>query len=247
MAFMTSPPPIDPLIADRLARLQQRNAPRTAQNTTSVAAAGARSRTTPAKSRRRHAAGKSRVAALLLSCTTTGGLTALLSYVNHADASASQASATVNTVNAIGSGVSTTAATVNSQVPATAATTTGSSAGNTAAGVATSGSTAAAVGSASAGGTFTGDVAPNRYGNVQVQISVVNGTITESTAVQAPTNDRRSVSINNRAVPSLNTETTQAQSAKIQAISGATYTSNGYEQSLQSAIDQAVTAGALAR
>ena len=42
------------------------------------------------------------------------------------------------------------------------------------------------------------------------------------------------------------TETTQAQSATIQAISGATYTSNGYEQSLQSAIDQAVTAGALA-
>ncbi len=54
-----------------------------------------------------------------------------------------------------------------------------------------------------------------------------------------PWNDRRDQEINSYAVPVLNGEVVQAQSAGIDMVSGATYTSDGYIQSLQSAIDQA--------
>jgi uncharacterized protein with FMN-binding domain len=57
-----------------------------------------------------------------------------------------------------------------------------------------------------------------------------------------PDGDRKSVSINNRALPRLIKETATAQSAEVDTVSGATYTSGSYRQSLQSAIDQARSA-----
>jgi uncharacterized protein with FMN-binding domain len=89
------------------------------------------------------------------------------------------------------------------------------------------------------GGTFTGDAADTRYGPVQVQITVAGGKITDAQAVQYPQESGRDVRINSTAVPELNQETLQAQSAQIDTVSGATYTSEGYQQSLQSAIDAA--------
>ncbi|MEV7043450.1 FMN-binding protein [Amycolatopsis sp. NPDC051061] len=91
----------------------------------------------------------------------------------------------------------------------------------------------------SAAGTFTGDAADTRYGPVQVQITVAGGTITDAEAIEYPQESGRDVRINSEAVPELNQETLQAQSAQIDTVSGATYTSEGYQQSLQSAIDQA--------
>ncbi len=83
-------------------------------------------------------------------------------------------------------------------------------------------------------GTFTGPSVNVNYGNVQVKITVVNGRITDAVAVKAPTgkNDRYT----NMAVPVLKQQTLKAQSANIQGVSGASYTSYGWFTSLQGAI-----------
>ena len=93
--------------------------------------------------------------------------------------------------------------------------------------------------SAGGDGTFTGDPADTRYGPVQVRITVSGGRITAADAIDYPQESGRDVRINSEAVPALNQEVLQAQSAQIDTVSGATYTSEGYQQSLQSAIDQA--------
>ena len=100
-------------------------------------------------------------------------------------------------------------------------------------------STTAPSTSSSASGTYTGDAVSTRWGTVQVRITVVNGKITRSEAVQYPQGNGRDQEINAYAVPQLNQEVVQAQGAGIDAVSGATVTSDGYIQSLQSAIDQA--------
>jgi len=87
--------------------------------------------------------------------------------------------------------------------------------------------------------TYTGDVAATRWGPVQVQITVQAGKIVSSTAVQYPQSNGRDVQINGYALPILAQEAVQQQSAGIDMVSGATVTSDGYLQSLQSAIDQA--------
>ena len=86
-------------------------------------------------------------------------------------------------------------------------------------------------------GTFTGPSIFVQYGNVQVQITVVNGRITDARAVVAPSgkNDRYT----NMAVPVLKKQTLAAQSANIQGASGASYTSYGWYTSLQGALAKA--------
>ncbi|MDX6197272.1 MAG: hypothetical protein QOJ79_423 [Actinomycetota bacterium] len=87
--------------------------------------------------------------------------------------------------------------------------------------------------------TINGAAADTRYGPVQVQIKLSGNRIVSSDAIVYPTNERRDREINDYAVPQLNDETVQAQSANIDTVSGATYTSDGYRESLQSAIDAA--------
>jgi uncharacterized protein with FMN-binding domain len=94
-------------------------------------------------------------------------------------------------------------------------------------------------GTAAAATTYAGDAVMTRYGNVQVQITVEDGKITAADVLQVPWNDRHDQMINSAAVPVYNEETVTAQSAQIDVVSGATYTWDGYTQSLQSAIDQA--------
>ena len=91
----------------------------------------------------------------------------------------------------------------------------------------------------SAAKTYAGDAVMTRYGNVQVQITVKDGKITAAEVLQVPWNDRHDQMINSAAVPVYNQEAVSAQSAQIDVVSGATYTWDGYTQSLQSAIDQA--------
>ncbi len=93
--------------------------------------------------------------------------------------------------------------------------------------------------SSSAAKTYTGDAIQTRYGPVQVEITVKGGKITKSAVTQVPWSDHRDQEINGYAVPILNDEAVQAQDAGIDMVSGATFTSDGYIQSLQSAIDRA--------
>jgi uncharacterized protein with FMN-binding domain len=88
-------------------------------------------------------------------------------------------------------------------------------------------------------GTFTGARVTVKYGDVQVQITVTSGRLTDVTPLQLPSADAHSVQINQRAAPVLRQEALTAQSAVIQAVSGATYTSKGYLTSLQAALDAA--------
>ena len=87
--------------------------------------------------------------------------------------------------------------------------------------------------------TYDGDEVMTRWGLVQVQITVADGKITKSEVLQVPWDNHEDQQINSYAVPILNDEAVAAQSADIDMVSGATVTSNGYVQSLQSAIDQA--------
>jgi uncharacterized protein with FMN-binding domain len=86
-------------------------------------------------------------------------------------------------------------------------------------------------------GSFTGSVANTRYGPVQVKITVENGKIVDAQAVQAPSgsNDRYT----QKAVPVLRQQTIAIQSANVQGVSGASFTSYGWYQSLASAISKA--------
>ena len=87
-------------------------------------------------------------------------------------------------------------------------------------------------------GTFSGPAENTQYGEVQVSITVSNGKITNANGTLPQGGD----SIAQNAIGQLNPEVLTAQSASIQAVSGATYTSNGYIQSVQQAVDQASAA-----
>ena len=88
-------------------------------------------------------------------------------------------------------------------------------------------------------GQLTGSPVQIPFGTVQVQVTMQNGTITDVQALQLPNDRGHSAEISAYAGPQLRSEALRAQSAQIDTISGATYTSYGYQQSLQSALDQA--------
>jgi uncharacterized protein with FMN-binding domain len=112
----------------------------------------------------------------------------------------------------------------------------------------TSGSSGSGTGGSGTGGsggtnTVTGGAADTPFGPVQVQITVANGKIVSAKTVQVPMETSHDQRINTQAVPILNQEAVSAQSAHIDTVSGATYTSEGYSSSLQSAIDAAHLSG----
>ncbi len=96
----------------------------------------------------------------------------------------------------------------------------------------------AKTGSTSGSKTVDGPVVSTQFGDVQVEVVVAGGKLTDVVALELPTG-RRSGQISNYAAPQLRQEALQAQSAKIDLVSGATYTSDAYTQSLQAALDQA--------
>ena len=87
--------------------------------------------------------------------------------------------------------------------------------------------------------TVTGSTVQTRWGPVQVQLTVSGGKITDVAMLQYPNGNGTDQQISSYALPILMQDTMSAQSANIDMVSGATYTSTGYLQSLQSAIDQA--------
>ncbi|KRF36787.1 FMN-binding protein [Nocardioides sp. Soil805] len=114
------------------------------------------------------------------------------------------------------------------------------SSGSTGSGSTGSGSTGS--GSSSSGSTsttVTGDTVQTQWGPVQVAVNVAGSKITGVSVLQYPASNGTDAQINGYALPILVDETMSAQSADIDMVSGATYTSNGYQQSLQSALDRA--------
>jgi uncharacterized protein with FMN-binding domain len=104
---------------------------------------------------------------------------------------------------------------------------------------ATTGGTTGGTATGSGPTTVPGDAAQTRYGPVQVQVSVSGGRITAVDVLQYPDSSGKDQRINSQAIPQLVDETLSAQSSRIDMVSGATYTSEGYVTSLQSALDRA--------
>ena len=157
------------------------------------------------------------------------GGAAIASQGTSTTASASSSPATTKSSKPVATKKATTAATATASASAT--TTTSASATPTAT------KTTTAPAPAAKSGTFTGPSVYVNYGNVQVQITVVNGVITDAKAIKAPSgkNDRYT----NMAVPILKQQTLAAQSANIKGASGASYTSYGWFKSLQGALADA--------
>ena len=145
---------------------------------------------------------------------TVAGLVALLSFKSHAPAL--PAAATSGT----GGGSSAASSSSSSSVPGEFP-------------------TGSAASSPPAGETaITGPVAHTAYGPVQVQLIVKSGKIVKVAILKQPTNTIHDIQIGEFAFPRLISETLAAQNAKIDTVSGASYTSAGYISSLQSAVDQ---------
>ena len=164
---------------------------------------------------------------LLALAGTAAGLAAVLSFKTQGSAAASGAMAAPQT---------------GTQGSASAAASTGStSTGST--GPKSSGGTAAAQqgGTAAAAGAkvLTGAVDNTSYGPMQVQVTMEGRKITGVKVLQETNTGSLSQQIDANAIPQLTKETLAAQSARIDAVSGASYTSAGYIKSLQSALDQA--------
>jgi major membrane immunogen (membrane-anchored lipoprotein) len=116
----------------------------------------------------------------------------------------------------------------------------GTSGGGTSSGSSSSSSSSSgSAGKSSSTKTVTGSVASTQWGPVQVELTVSGGKITKASVLQYPSGNPKDEEINDYALPILVQETTDQQSAGIDMVSGATVTSTGYIQSLQSAIDQA--------
>jgi uncharacterized protein with FMN-binding domain len=88
-------------------------------------------------------------------------------------------------------------------------------------------------------GTYTGQDVPNFYGPVQVQVVISGGRISDVRVLQEPGDNPQSAYIAQVAMPYLRQEVLQAQSAQIDIVSGATFDSESYAESVQSALDQA--------
>jgi uncharacterized protein with FMN-binding domain len=158
---------------------------------------------------------------ILAICATAVGLVLLLSFKSHTQSALPGASP---------------AAALGSPSPGA-----GGSTGSTATGTGKTPSSAAtgSTGTAGQAKTFTGAAWPTIYGPVQVRVTVKSGKVTAATAVEYPTETPRDYQINSFAIPELNSEAVAAGSARIDAVSGATYTSQGYLGSLQSALNKA--------
>lgn len=161
---------------------------------------------------------------------TACGLVAVIAYhsaVPQASAltSGTSASTGASTLN-VGGGTSTTAA--NS----------GTKSSNASSSATTTEKTATTATSAQTTRSAIGSDVQFQYGDMEVKVTMTGSKITDVSVVKADVYDQHSEEINQYAIPQLRTEALKAQSASIDGVSGASYTSAAYEQSLQSAIDK---------
>lgn len=171
---------------------------------------------------------------LIALASTAAGLAALLSFKTHSAAGGAVAAQAAGTQ---GSSTSTSAPGGTGS-----AGTTSNGSGTTSNGSGTrSASSGSRQGTAGSAGTrtVTGAVENTQYGPMQVQVTLAGRKITGVKVLQETNDGSLSQQIDANAVPQLTKETLAAQSARINAVSGASYTSSGYTQSLQSALDKA--------
>ena len=166
---------------------------------------------------------------ILAICATAVGLVLLLSFKSHTQSAPGPSPAA-----ALGSPTPGSTGAAGTDAPGGGAATASAAATPAASGPGTSGT--AKSGSTK---TVTGAAWPTIYGPVQVRITVTDGKLTAVTATEYPQETPRDYQINSFAIPALNSEALAAGSAKIDTVSGATYTSQGYIASLQSALDKA--------
>jgi uncharacterized protein with FMN-binding domain len=170
---------------------------------------------------------------------TAAGLAALLSFKTHSAAGGAVAAQATGTQ---GGSTSTSAAGGTGSAGKASTGTASSGSGKAASGSGKgSASSASRQGTASSAGTrtVTGAVENTQYGPMQVQVTLAGRKITGVKVLQQTNDGTESQQIDANAVPQLTNETLAAQSARIAAVSGASYTSAGYTQSLQSALDKA--------
>jgi uncharacterized protein with FMN-binding domain len=176
---------------------------------------------------------------LIALASTAAGLAALLSFKTHGAAGSAVAAQATGTQ---GGSTSTSAAggTGSAGTTSTGTASSGSGRASSASGTG-SASAASRQGTASSAGTrtVTGAVENTQYGPMQVQVTLAGRKITGVKVLQETNMGSLSQQIDANAVPQLTKETLAAQSARIDAVSGASYTSSGYIQSLQSALDKA--------
>jgi uncharacterized protein with FMN-binding domain len=156
--------------------------------------------------------------AVIVLGTTAAGLAALLSFKTHSLAAPAASAAPAGT-----------------PAPSTGA----SSSTSSTAGQAASAAHGASATASAAARTVTGTVASTQHGPMQVQLTLAGAKIAKVTVLQRTDDGAESDQIDAYAIPKLTSETLAAQSAHIDAVSGASYTSSGYIQSLQSALDKA--------
>lgn len=161
---------------------------------------------------------------------TVTGLVILLDFKTHPVSVAGAPAATTTTGNASGSSGSSGSSSANGSATGAPAQRRSSSSPSS-----SSSSSAGKTGTK----TYTGAAIDTQYGPVQVQITVTNGKLSKVDAIEYPTQDPRDQEINSYAIPALDQEAVSAGSSHIDMVSGATYTSEGYIQSLQSALDKA--------
>ncbi len=172
----------------------------------------------------------------LTAFSTLAVLVLLFLYPTSTGNSGTTAAEAVSAARVVTSGGTTATTTGQGPDPATAGS--GGTGSTTGSNTTTSPSTPAAASSQPAI-TVDGASEMTRYGVVQVQVVIANGAITDVTALQYPQSEREDIKINSRAVPMLRAQVLAAQSAKIDGVSGATFTTDGYVTSLQSALDAA--------
>jgi len=167
-----------------------------------------------------------KIASLALSAVTTIGLAGMFADQNGSTDSIVLTQGTIGTVAATTATTATTGTTV-AGATATTATTTPATTGQV------------------LDGTYVGAGDSNRWGTVQVQAVYSGGQLVDVQILQYPDGDSKSVRINQRALPTLISNSLSGQSASVSTVSGATYTSNSYKASLQSAIDAAKAASGI--
>ena len=215
-----------------------------------AAARGTGKASSPAKTRRRAKPARSaKLASLALSAVTTIGLAGLFASQNGDTDSIQLTDGTSGnplvTVAPATTAATDTTATADTTADTTAATTAATTAEEPTTVATAAPTTEAATATGVLDGTYVGATDTNRWGNLQVQVVYSGGVLTDVQILQYPDGDRKSVAINQRALPTLISEAISLQSADVSSISGATYTYNSYRISLQSAIDAAMAASGI--
>jgi uncharacterized protein with FMN-binding domain len=198
------------------------------------------------RTKRRHAAKGARALSLGLSLASTGGLAAFFAMSN-AEAGTQLQAATIVAAPAAPAASQTAAPSptvVALSVPGVTATATPAAVPVPVAATPTTAPATVAPAPAASNTIVQGGVFHNKWGDVQVQATfAADGTLVDVVTLQTPDRDGKSVRINDSAVPQLNSEALTSQTAQVDTVSGATYTSTDYRNSLQSAIDAARAAG----